>query len=140
MSYIGYGILDRTFTLKAAEVALTGHLGVVITAAPTNQDDMEVENPNASTPANAFPAGIAQVDEGTSVAAGKPVTVRMLGISKAIAGTTFNAGVKLSLDKLGHVASTAPSNGQWYVGISLTKSGAALDEVLILVAPEVKEA
>lgn len=140
MSYIGTPVLDQTFTLKTGEVAITGHLGVVLTAAPTNDDDLTIENPNASTPAAGYPIGIAQVDEGASIAADRPVNVRVFGISKAIAGTTFNAGVQLAFDKSGHVVTTAPSNGQWWAAVSLTKASAALDEVLVLLSAELQEA
>lgn len=140
MSYTGHSVLDMTFTLKAGQSDLTGHQAVIMDTAPTNPDDMTVKYPTANAPADTYPAGIAQVDEGQAIVAGKQVTVRVRGISKAIAAAAINPGSLVRPTSNGMLTSAAPSTTEWWTGVAYTKAAALGDEFLVLVAPELKEA
>lgn len=137
MSYIGNpDTPDTTWTL-ASGTTLTGHQVVIPNTSPTNPDDFEVLVSDTGT---TYPLGVAQVDDGVTLAAGEQVTVRLYGVSKARAADSFSVGARLFPTATGLVTDSSPGTDKWIVGIALTSAAQLGDEVLMLIKPEVNEA
>jgi len=133
MALVGYPVLDQTFTLASGQSDLTGFQCVKLKDDVTRYDALEIEICGDATER---PLGIAQVDQGQTVSAGKPVTVRMLGPSRAIASKAVSPRSEVKNTTNGMVTDAAAADTEYRVGFALTKTSQLFDDILIMVCPE----